>query len=160
MKRLRSQWGERLRPEAGRSPGHNRVWPGRSRAVVFCPRRRLKCCPAPYRPAATEGNLRQASSSAVPSALMGRSQVVRQRILIPPFGGSIPPAPASEPSAPENPDEFGLAGALLHSAATHHCCTGCRSQWLSTSFAAKRSTTGADEPPPCLPIDLAARMFL
>src|ERR1700730_16725487 len=28
--------------------------------------------------------------------LMGRSQVVRQRILIPPFGGSSPPAPASQ----------------------------------------------------------------
>src|SRR5882757_6010644 len=27
---------------------------------------------------------------------MGRSQAVRQRILIPPFGGSIPPAPASQ----------------------------------------------------------------
>src|SRR5262249_13981581 len=27
---------------------------------------------------------------------MGRSQVVRQRILIPPFGGSSPPAPASQ----------------------------------------------------------------
>src|SRR5712675_509168 len=26
---------------------------------------------------------------------MGRSQAVRQRILIPPFGGSIPPAPAN-----------------------------------------------------------------
>src|SRR5262249_57185605 len=28
--------------------------------------------------------------------LMGRSQVVRQRILIPPFGGSSPPAPATQ----------------------------------------------------------------
>src|SRR6516225_8283548 len=27
--------------------------------------------------------------------LVGRSQVVRQRILIPPFGGSSPPAPAN-----------------------------------------------------------------
>lgn len=31
-----------------------------------------------------------------PKGLMGRSQVVRQRILIPPFGGSIPPAPARQ----------------------------------------------------------------
>ncbi len=30
-----------------------------------------------------------------PTAPVGRSQAVRQRILIPPFGGSIPPAPAN-----------------------------------------------------------------
>jgi hypothetical protein len=46
---------------------------------------------------------------------MGRSQVVRQRILIPPFGGSSPPAPASQsglhqllPLDHRNPRDEGL----------------------------------------------------
>ncbi len=33
-------------------------------------------------------------------AVLGRSQAVRQRILIPPYGGSIPPAPAKHRDAP------------------------------------------------------------
>src|SRR5262245_18074522 len=41
------------------------------------------------------------------SRLMGRSQVVRQRILITPFGGSSPPAPARTQRA-ELPTETAL----------------------------------------------------
>jgi hypothetical protein len=38
-----------------------------------------------------DGNARRQFDGA-----LGRSQVVRQRILIPPFGGSSPPAPATQ----------------------------------------------------------------
>lgn len=73
---------------------------------------------------------------------MGRSQAVRQRILIPPFGGSIPPAPARSSASPEIAHETGLTGALLHSAATHPCGTSVARKWLPTSFAAEPSAIG------------------
>jgi hypothetical protein len=54
----------------------------------------LKRLNSPYRPALSE-RVRATTSRAFRTGLLGRSQAVRQWILIPPFGGSIPPAPAS-----------------------------------------------------------------
>src|SRR5258707_1674828 len=48
-----------------------------------------------YRPALPDGR-RDQRSRAFRSGLLGRSQAGRQGICIPPFGGSIPPAPASQ----------------------------------------------------------------
>ncbi len=53
----------------------------------------LKSLNSLYRPALS-GIGGAVAASSLPKGLLGRSQVVRQRILIPPFGGSIPPAPA------------------------------------------------------------------
>ena len=47
-----------------------------------------------YRPALPDRR-RDPRSRTFKSGLLGRSQAVRQGILIPPFGGSIPPAPAT-----------------------------------------------------------------
>src|SRR5581483_10880412 len=49
----------------------------------------------PYRPAMPKGVRVVVTVTPFPSGPLGRSQAVRQRILIPPFGGSIPPAPAT-----------------------------------------------------------------
>ena len=46
-------------------PADNKAWRVPGPSVVFCPPRRLKCRAAPYRPAATKGNLR-VPASAVP----------------------------------------------------------------------------------------------
>jgi hypothetical protein len=75
---------------ARRSPGGRDAGAG---GAKFSPRGWLKWGAAVCRPRQPNRN-RRARDGARPVRLMGRSQAVRQRILIPPFGGSIPPAPA------------------------------------------------------------------
>ena len=66
-------------------------WPDSSQNPDDCLLKRQDSLCRPTLPESTAWR----SSRAFRSGLLGRSQAVRQWILIPPFGGSIPPAPAS-----------------------------------------------------------------
>ncbi len=78
----------------------------------------LKRLNSPYRPALPEDD-RATMVPRLPTGLLGRSQAVRQRILIPPFGGSIPPAPASHsgirPGFPRDARMGRKSGLFAHS---------------------------------------------
>src|SRR5262249_6936405 len=90
-------WGAMDEPGTGRR-GRQEAAASRTMAPISAKIAswRLKWPDSPYRPAAQQGSLADRLGSGVPERLLGRSQAVRQRILIPPFGGSIPPAPASK----------------------------------------------------------------
>src|SRR3954447_24897483 len=70
---------------------------------------------------------------ALPRSSVGRSQAVRQRILIPPFGGSIPPAPASIIS------DFKYLGRDLGGPSCFSCCMALRMK--TADFLAFRGVT-------------------
>ena len=63
------------------------------------PQVRTRAAPASQPPVRLRGSgvgfMLNAADGSVPHPAMGRSQAVRQRILIPPSGGSNPPAPAT-----------------------------------------------------------------
>src|SRR5580704_1354347 len=69
---------------------------GASDSTSIHPSSLLKRLDSLYRPARPDGIRRDSLSRRLPDRQMGRRQVVRQWILIPPYGGSNPPAPASQ----------------------------------------------------------------
>ena len=95
-----------------------------------------------YRPALPEETA-QGSACAVSGPEMGRSQAVRQRILIPPFGGSIPPAPAS--IYPIITGTFRVVGFFILNAGTcrilNVCCQLVR-QHMSVALPGSRQHAG------------------
>ena len=102
----------------------------------------LKSLNSLYRPALS-GIGGAIAAVACPEGLLGRSQAVRQRILIPPFGGSIPPAPAS--IYPIISGTFCIVGFFILNAVTcrilNVCCQLVR-QHMSVALPGSRQHAG------------------
>ena len=102
----------------------------------------LKSLNSLYRPALS-GIGGAIVAAALPKGLLGRSQAVRQRILIPPFGGSIPPAPAS--IYPIISGTFCIVGFFILNAVTcrilNVCCQLVR-QHMSVALPGSRQHAG------------------